>query len=101
MYNVIAQGVNERMINVHYYYYYYYYYYVLIHDPRGQSEEAILFIDIPNSRGFVLGETKSPYLLANVSLTFRIRQSIAYAVGTEKLLANGQFFVGAQMAVSL
>ena len=57
MYNVTAQGVNERMINVHYYYY------VLIQDPQGQSEEAILFIDIPNSRGFVLGETKSPYLL--------------------------------------
>ena len=26
MYHVIAQGVDERMINVHYYYYYYYYY---------------------------------------------------------------------------
>ena len=24
MYHVSAQGVNERMINVHYYYYYYY-----------------------------------------------------------------------------
>ena len=27
MYHVSAQGVDERMINVHYYYYYYYYYY--------------------------------------------------------------------------
>ena len=25
MYHVSAQGVDERMINVHYYYYYYYY----------------------------------------------------------------------------
>ena len=42
---------------------------------RGQSEEALLFIDIPNSRGLVHGETRSSYLLANVSreqLTFRI-----------------------------
>ena len=28
MYHVSAQGIDERMINVHYYYYYYYYYYV-------------------------------------------------------------------------
>ena len=27
MYHVSAQGVDERMINVHYYYYYHYYYY--------------------------------------------------------------------------
>ena len=27
MYDVSAQGVDERMINVHYYYYCYYYYY--------------------------------------------------------------------------
>ena len=27
MYHVSAQGVDERLINVHYYYYYYYYYY--------------------------------------------------------------------------
>ena len=27
MYRVSAQGVDERMINVHYYYYYYYYYF--------------------------------------------------------------------------
>ena len=43
-------------------------------DLRVPSEEAILFIDIPNSRGLVPGETRSPYLLANVSreqLTFR------------------------------
>ena len=26
MYHVSAQGVDERMINVHYYYYYYYYF---------------------------------------------------------------------------
>ena len=26
MYHVSGQGVDERMINVHYYYYYYYYY---------------------------------------------------------------------------
>ena len=26
MYRVSAQGVDERMINVHYYYYYYYYF---------------------------------------------------------------------------
>ena len=26
MYHVSAQGVDKRMINVHYYYYYYYYY---------------------------------------------------------------------------
>ena len=26
MYHVSAQGVDERMINVHYYYYYHYYY---------------------------------------------------------------------------
>ena len=26
MYHVSAQGVDERMLNVHYYYYYYYYY---------------------------------------------------------------------------
>ena len=34
MYHVSAQGVDERMINVHYYYYYYcyYYYYVSQHD---------------------------------------------------------------------
>ena len=25
MYHVTAQGIDERMINVHYYYYYYYY----------------------------------------------------------------------------
>ena len=48
---------------------------VLIQGLRGQSEEAILFIDTANSRGLVLGETRSPYLLANVlreQLTFRI-----------------------------
>ena len=28
MYHVSDQGVDERMINVHYYYYYYYYYYI-------------------------------------------------------------------------
>ena len=41
---------------------------------RGQSEEALLFIDIPNSRGLERGETRSSYLIANVSreqLTFR------------------------------
>ena len=27
VYHVSAQGVDERMMNVHYYYYYYYYYY--------------------------------------------------------------------------
>ena len=27
MYHVSAQGIDERMINVHYYYYYYYYYF--------------------------------------------------------------------------
>ena len=27
MYHVSAQGIDERMINVHYYYYYYYYWY--------------------------------------------------------------------------
>ena len=58
MYDVSAQGVDERMINVHYdddg---------VRIQDFRGQSEEAILFTHIPKSRGLVLGETKSPYLL--------------------------------------
>ena len=26
MYHTSAQGVDERMINVHYYYYYYYYF---------------------------------------------------------------------------
>ena len=30
MYHVSAQGVDERMINVHYYYYYYYYYYSVL-----------------------------------------------------------------------
>ena len=30
MYHVSAQGIDERMINVHYYYYYYYYYLLLI-----------------------------------------------------------------------
>ena len=29
MYHVSAQGIDERMINVHYYYYYYYYYYYM------------------------------------------------------------------------
>ena len=46
---------------------------------RGQSEEAILFIDIPNSRGLVRGETRSSYLLAIVSreqLTFRTGLSV-------------------------
>ena len=38
MHHVFAQGVDERMINVHYcyyYYYYYYYYYVLGFVPAG------------------------------------------------------------------
>ena len=30
MYHVSAQGVDERMINVHYYYYYYYYYVIIM-----------------------------------------------------------------------
>ena len=42
---------------------------------RGQSKEAILFIDILNYHGLMLGEMRSLYLLANVSweqLTFWI-----------------------------
>ena len=34
MYHVSAQGVDERMINVHYYYYYYYYYYSAGHQQQ-------------------------------------------------------------------
>ena len=30
-------------------------------------KKAILFIGIPNSRGLVLGNTRSQYLLANIS----------------------------------
>ena len=34
------------------------------------SSGAILLIDIPNSRGLVLGETRFPYLLVNVLRLF-------------------------------
>ena len=39
------------------------------------SSSAILLIDIPNSRGLVLGETRFPYLLANILRFFSIESA--------------------------
>ena len=38
MYYVSAQGVDERMINVHNYYYYYYYYYYMAVRKRSEKQ---------------------------------------------------------------
>ena len=43
MYHVSAQGVDERMINVHYYYYYYYYYYLAL----GMLFRLVIFLYYP------------------------------------------------------
>ena len=39
MYHVSAQGVDERMINVHYYYYYYYYYCKEVNNQREKRKQ--------------------------------------------------------------
>ena len=45
MYHVSAQGIDERMINVHYYYYYYYYKVEENVTGRGGHRVNLLFVN--------------------------------------------------------
>ena len=42
VYHVSAQGVDERMMNVHYYYYYYYYYTEIDTGVNASSDKAVV-----------------------------------------------------------
>ena len=65
MYHVSAQGVDERMINVHYYYYYYYWLPLVLHVADSQLLKLIIYCS------FQFGHRRPRPLSKNVG-SFRV-----------------------------
>ena len=83
MYHESAQGVDERMINVHYYYY--------SLPPRPQPPSR------PHAQSPLTADSPQPKLQAPVYDILPSTTAVfSYAIGSRKLSANEQFFVGAQ-----